>query len=205
MRILFLAVLLAGVGLAGLYPWYNNNFTGAEIDSWVAYETPGGFRAVDVPLTSANDPVRVLVDLTTRGPANFTGDVAVLTLTADVGSRTVLADTLNFRNSVQRDQSPQALASTYRGAAGVISPVENATYRFTIGQGDAEDINFSKVELVLRSGAAMTDPRAQPVGFALIALGVIGIVLASRRRDGPPQNPNSQPPPPRWGRGAADR
>lgn len=203
MRAFFLAVLLAGVALAGIYPWYNNNFTGSEIGAWTAYETGSGFRPIDVPLTPASDPVRVLVDLTTRGPTNFSGDVAVLTLTADVGSRTVLADTLNFRNSIQRDQSPQMQARIYRGEAGVISPVENATYHFTLGQGDAEGIRFNKVELILRGDAAVTDPRAQPVGFALIAIGVVGLVVASRR--GRPRNPNSQPPPPRWGRGGSDR
>lgn len=205
MRFLFLLILLAGVGLAGLYPWYNNNFTGAELGSWTVYDRAGGFRAVDVELEASDDPVRVLVDLTTRGPARFSGDVAVLTLTADTGGKTVLADTLTFSKSVQRDQSPQMLASVYRGEAGVISPVKDGTYRITVGRGDADGINYSRVDLVLRSGAAITDPRAQPVGFTLVAIGLIGIVLASRfGRGGRPENPNSQPPPPRWGRGAGN-
>lgn len=200
MRALFLLIILAGVGLAGLYPWYNNNFSGKEIGTWPVYEN-GAFRAVDVPLAASSDPVRVLVDMTTRGQANLTGNVAVLTLTADLGSRTVLADTLNFRNSIQRDQSPQLQARIYRGEAGVISPVENATYRFTVGRGDAEGVSISKVELVLRSGAALTDARAQPVGFALVAVGVIGLVIASRLRRRRANDPNPQPPQPRWGRG----
>ncbi len=56
------------------------------------------------------------------------------------------------------------------------------------------------VDLILRRGAAKLDARIQPVGFALMAIGFIGLVLALRagRRN---KNPNSQPPP-RWGRGS---
>ena len=35
-----------------------------------------------------------------------------------------------------------------------------------------------------------------------MAIGFIGFVLALRRGGGTPPNPNSQPPPPRWGRAA---
>lgn len=204
MRALFLLILLAGIGLAGLYPWYINNFSGEELGTWTVYDTAAGFRSVEIPLAVSSDPVRVLVDMTTRGPVNFSGDVAVLTLTADLGGRTVLAKTLNFRNSIQRDQSPQMVAPIYRGEAGVLSPVENATYRFNVGQGDAEAVNYSKVDLVLRSGAARTDPRAQPVGFVLVAIGVIGLVLSFRRKSSSGGS-GPQPPTPRWGRDAAQQ
>jgi hypothetical protein len=41
----------------------------------------------------------------------------------------------------------------------------------------------------------------------MMAVGFIGFVLSLRGRGdgGTPPNPNSQPPPPRWGRGAAGR
>lgn len=204
MRAIFLLLILAGVGLAALYPWYNNNFSGEEIGIWPVFEE-GSFKSVEISLSPSQDPLRVLVDLTTKTPVTFDRAVAVLTLTADVGSRTVLADTMSFGNAKAREQSPQMQSRIYRGEAGVISPVENAVYRFTLAQGDAEGVDFSKVDLILRSGAAQTDPRAQPVGFALIAIGLIGLVLASRFRGRRQENPNSQPPPPRWGRGGGER
>ena len=72
------------------------------------------------------------------------------------------------------------------------------------GATDADDIRIRAVDLILRSDAAEPDSRAQPVGFSLIAVGFIGLLLAIRS-GGRPQNPNSQPPPPRWGRAGSDR
>ncbi len=201
MRFVFLLVILAGVALAGLYPWYNNHFSGEEIGVWSVYERDTGFRQVEAALSPSQAPVRVLVDLTTVTPVDFSRDATVLTLTADIGSRTVLADTMSFGESKPRTQSPQMQAQTYRADAGVITPTEAGTYRFTVGQGDAEGINFSKVELVLRSGTAITDPRAQPAGFSLIAIGVIGLVVASRLRRRSRDRRQAEPPPTQWGRG----
>ncbi|MER9236146.1 hypothetical protein NKI56_29540, partial [Mesorhizobium sp. M0622] len=43
--------------------------------------------------------------------------------------------------------------------------------------------------------------RARPIGFSLMATGLVGLVLAFRFGGRRPENPNSQPPP-RWGRGS---
>jgi hypothetical protein len=70
----------------------------------------------------------------------------------------------------------------------------------------SEGIDIGKVDLVLEHGPQRADPRTQPIGFVLMAVGFIGFVLGLRgRRDGgTPPNPNSQPPP-RWGRAAGQQ
>ena len=65
-------------------------------------------------------------------------------------------------------------------------------------------VDIGSVDIVLATGHGPIDPRLQPAGFALMAIGFVGLVL-SFRRGGPPGNPNSQPPRPRWGRGGAGR
>jgi hypothetical protein len=207
MRFVFLLILLAGAAIGVGYPWYVSNFSGKEIGTWRAYDRATGFRPFEARLTEADAPVRALVDLTTLGAPTFDETRTVLTVTAAGGGRTVLADTLTFSNAVRREVSPQATEKIYRADAGVIHAVTPGTYTFTLGQGDADGIDMRSVDVVLRSDAALLDPRAQPLGFTLMAVGFIGLVAASRRRrrDDAPANPNSQPPPPRWGRDAGRR
>lgn len=205
MRFLFVLILLAGTGIGVIYPWAMTNFSGHEIGTWRVYEQ-GRFKPLTVPLSGRDAPVRVLVDLTARAERIVSQQRTVLTLTAATNGRTVLASTLQFNHSDNpRQASPQLPDKIFRDEAGLIPAVSPGPYTFTVGPGDAEDIPMRAVDLILRSGVGETDGRARPVGFSLMAVGLIGLVLAMRfgGRGGRPENPNSQPPPPRWGRGSA--
>lgn len=200
MRAFFLLLLLAGLAVGGGYPWYVNNFSGEELGSWNVYQAGGAFKPVTVNLKASQAPVRILVDLTAMGSPSFASDRSVLTLTVAGGGRTVLADTLTFGGSQSREHSPQSPDRIFRADAGPLTEIADGSYVFTIGQGDDDRINIRAVDLILRGGALPLDPRAMPAGISLAAVGLIGFVLASRRRR-PDGNPNSQPLPPRWGRG----
>ena len=202
MRFLFVLILLAGVGAGAIYPWAMSNFSGHEIGTWRVYEQ-GHFKPVTVPLSGRDAPVRVLVDLTARAERIVSQQRTVLTLTAAANGRTALASTLQFNHSDNpRQVSPQLPDKIFRDEAGVIATVSSGPYTFTLGPGDAEDIPIRAVDLILRSGAGEADKRARPVGFALMAIGLAGFLLTLRSGGGRPDNPNSQPPPPRWGRGS---
>ncbi|CAH2409260.1 hypothetical protein [Mesorhizobium escarrei] len=203
MRFLFLLILLAGIGIGVVYPWAMTNFSGHEIGTWRVYEQ-GRFKPVTVPLAARDAPVRVLVDLTARAERIVVSQQrTVLTLTAATGGRTVLASTLQFTHAENpRQVSPQLPDNVFRDEAGLIATVSPGPYIFTVGPGDAEDIEMRAVDLVLRSGVGEVDRRAQPVGFSLMAVGLIGLVLAFRYGRRRQQDPNSKPPPPRWGRGS---
>ncbi|MBT1155136.1 hypothetical protein J1C56_05985 [Aminobacter anthyllidis] len=203
MRFLFLLILLGGTGLGIVYPWATTNFTGHEIGTYRAYDRTGGFRPVEVALVTADAPVRVLVDLTTLAPPVVKPASAVLTITASTRGETVLAEALNFYDTTPRERSPQLPDPIFRDDAGLIRDVQPGTYRFVIEQGDADNIQIQSVDLILRSGGGEADARAQPIGLSLMAVGFIGLVLSLRRgKGGRPDNPNSQPPAPRWGRDA---
>ena len=205
MRILFLLILLAGLAAGVGYPWLATNFAGEAIGTYRVYESNGGFRPVEVDLEAEDAPVRVLVDLTALGQANMQADRTVLTLTAATGGRTVLADTLAFVYTSARDTNPQLQERIYRDTAGLIDPVSPGTYTFTLGLGDAERIQIKSVDLVLRREALALDPRIQPVGFAAMAIGFVGLVLAMRRRRSmkAAKPVPAAPPRPRWGRGGS--
>ncbi|MER9417226.1 hypothetical protein NKI95_14750 [Mesorhizobium sp. M0306] len=202
MRSLFALILLIGTGIGVVYPWAMTNFSGREIGTWRVYDQ-GRFKPVAVALSARDGPLRVLVDLTARAERIVSQQRTVLTLTAATGGRTVLASTLQFNHSDNpRQVSPQLPDRIFRDEAGLIPTVTAGPYIFTVGPGDAEGIPMRAVDLVLRSGAGEIDRRARPVGFSLMAAGLAGLVLAFRFGGRRPQNPNSQPPPPRWGRGS---
>ncbi|AEH89635.1 hypothetical protein [Mesorhizobium opportunistum] len=201
MRFLFVLILLAGAGVSVIYPWAMTNFSGREIGTWRVYEQ-GRFRPLTVSLKSRDAPVRVLVDLTARAESIVSQQRTVLTLTAATNGRTVLASTLQFNHvDNPRQTSPQLPDKIFRDEAGLIPAVSTGSYLFTVGPGDVEDIPMRAVDLILRSGVGEADSRARPVGFSLMAVGLIGLLLSLRFGGGRPDNPNSQPPPPRWGRG----
>ena len=203
MRFLFFLILLAGIAVGVAYPWAMTNFSGHEIGSYRVFEQ-GRFKPVTVALSAGDAPVRVLVDLTARAERIVSQQRTVLTLTAATGSRTVLASTLQFNHADNpRQVSPQLPDKIFRDEAGVIETVSPGAYLFTVGPGDADDIPMRAVDLVLRSGAGEIDSRARPVGYGLIAVGLIGFLLTLAFGGRRPENPNSKPPPPRWGRGSS--
>lgn len=202
MRFFFLLMLLVGAALGIGYPFVIQNFSGKEIGSWRVYERGSGFHPIETRLLAADMPIRVLVDMTSIGAPRLSNERTVLTITAATGGRTVLAETMNFVDSAPRPDSPQSGERMYSDDGGVISDVDDGSFVFTVGPGDAEGIEMKSVDLILHADAASYDERAQPIGFTLMGIGFIGFVLALRRGGHPP-NPNSQPP--RWGRGAGGR
>lgn len=200
MRFFFLIILLAGLALGIGYPWTVANFSGTELERRTVYTRGGGFTPTTLRLSPSDAPVRVMVDMTSIGAMTLSGERTVLTLTATVNNRTVLANTLTFAHQEPRPDNPQAGGMIYRDEAGVIDPVEDGDYVFVVGPGDADGIEMRSAELVLRSGVDFIDEKFIPVGYVLMAVGFIGFVLSltrgGRRRDEPPAGP----PPPKWGR-----
>ena len=201
MRIFFLLVLLAGLALGFGYPFAVDSLAVRDLGKWQLYDNASGYQPVVVSLKRGDAPVRVLVEMSATGQPNRASDSAVLTLTADHDSRTVLAETLTFDEGAAREASPQEQEKVYSDTAGVIGEVDDGNYRFTLGPGDAEGVTVRAANLILRTEKA-SDARIQPAGFVLTAIGFIGFVL-TRRRGGIPPNPNSQPPARRWGRGGS--
>lgn len=209
MRAFFaLIVFLFGASLAFGYPLLASRMRPTSIGTYPIYAPATGFMRVDAKLQPDDAPVQIYVELASASAPKFDAARAVLTLTASVSGKTVLAEPVTFADATVRDDTPQTPELIYRAKVGAIDPIDAGapTYSFVAGQGDAEGIDLGRAELILEHGPQNADPRAQPVGFAVMAIGAIAFLLSLRGRgDRPPPNPNSKPPPPRWGRDASER
>ena len=208
MRKLYFLMILAGFAAGFGYPWYIYNLSGQEIGSYVVYRPTIGFIPIDVVLSQSQSPVRVFADLT---PLNgYYPDQArtMLTFTASTGGKTVLATTMNYVASSEEAKNLQTADKVFRDRVGDLVIETPGTYHLVVGEGDLEGLSIKKVELVLRANAVETDPRAFPVGMALFALGVFGMVRSGRRKAGANGQtaapPPAEPEKPKWGRDAAD-
>lgn len=198
-RLLFLIILLAGLGLAILYPWAVTSFSGYEYARIPLYERGTGFKPATVRLSPQDGPIRVIVEMSSVGAANLSGDTTILSLAVTADGATVLSAPLTFRHQDPRPDAPQMGGDIYQDVAGVIAEPRNADYVFSLAPGAAGAIEMRTVTLELRAGAMEFDARLAPVGYMLLAVGFIGLVLSLRRRSVKPSEP--QPPPqPKWGR-----
>jgi len=203
MRLIFMIVFLAGVALAGT-GWLATQVLSHDIGRWRLYDAGTGPLPAHIDLAEKDAPLRVIVDLGVAGPHEMQEGEAAVTLTVAREGRTVLARAMDFAGVHPRDTNIQTQERIYVDTAGMIDRVDTGNYVFTAGMGDAEDVTVRHVDLVLRHEWGAADPRYRPIGYALMVVGFVGLVLAFRHTGGGrPQNPNSQPPPPRWGRGGA--
>jgi hypothetical protein len=147
MRTLFVLLFVAGLAAGFVYPWYVTNFSGHDIGSWPVYRRGGDFLPVTTRLTAADEPVRVLVDMTAVAPPEFSQSGTALTITASTQNRTVLAEMLSFEEAKPQERSPQLREKIYRDEAGIIADVEDGDYTFILGRGDLERIEIRAADL----------------------------------------------------------
>ena len=199
-RLFFLLFMLFGVGAGVVYPWMANNVAGREIGRWQVYERPAGFVPVTLDLPATNAPIRAFFDIRLNGPLVLSSGGSLLTITGAVDGQTVLARSVAVTEITTRLVDPQSAALESTFDLGTVANPKAGSYVFTTGPGDVEAQRLERVWLRIEEGLKQPDDYAQPVGFAAMAIGFIGLVL-SFRRSSRPANPNTQPQPPKWGRG----
>ncbi len=200
MRFLCFLLILFGAALGFGYPWYMYNMSGSEIGNFRVYQRGGNFKPVDVVLSESLAPVRVFVDIIPLQGYYPSQARTMLTLTASTEGRTVLASSLNYVSSTEESKNLQNSDKVFRDIAGDIMTVAPGLYRFVVGEGDVEGLSLKTVDLVLRSNAEAADPRAMPAGIALAALGIFGLIAASRRAR---RLAAAEAAKPKWGRDAS--
>ncbi len=196
-RLAFLLLILAGGGLGIAWPWLQQTYSGYEIGTWRVFDGTAFTRAEARPAPSES-PIFLTVEMITSGPLRADRKGAVLTLTAEDGGRTVLAQALDFEGVQGRVVSPQSGELAYRTAAGRIQSVSDSGLVITVARGEEDRVRLVSVDVTVEASAIPVQPNAIPVGYVLLGIGFVGLLLTFR--SGHPKNPNSSPPPPKWGR-----
>lgn len=196
MRLVFLAVLLVGVLLGLVYPWAESG-RGYEIGRWRAYDSASGFRPVEILLPTDQRQIVVRTEISTPRPIEGTDIRTVMTLTVSSNGRTELVHNFTLDGVEPRIVSPQLPGRIYAAEAGVLYYPGEEPYTFTFGPGDVE-VDVATADLILIGGTRDIDEAVLPIGYGMMGIGFLGLLMTFRRRR---DNPNSQPPPPRWGRG----
>lgn len=195
MRLVLLSILLLGLLLGIVYPWAGGG-SGFEIGRWRAFDVASGFQPVEILLPTDQEQIVVRAEMATPRPVEAAGSPGVLTLTVSHVGRTEIAQILTLDGVEPRLVSPQLPGRIYSLEAGLLYHPGEDPYVFVFGPGEIE-ADIATVDLVLIGGTRDVDEAVPPIGYAMMAIGFIGLVMTFRKRR---ENPNSKPPP-RWGRG----
>lgn len=197
LRGLFFVMAALGFVLAIIYPFAAGKQQGRELARWQALDERGDFIQFETKLPASEDQVRVAVEVETAEPTQALGDAVVLTLTAGRGQTTEFAQVFRLSGAEPRAQPSPSGKQRFVLHAPVLRPVRDEPYRFVFTEGEVEQ-PFSSVQLVLVGGTYAYDASVPPIGYGMIALGMLGMLLTRRSRNGAPAQKTA---PRKWGRG----
>ncbi len=191
-RVLFFLLLACGFLISVVYPFAADHQQGHEIARWQALDGNGGFREFETLLPNEEEQVLVKVEVATNEDVD--ADAIVLTLTASTGTTTHFARTFTLEDG--ESLPSQEGSRRYVLDAEALWFIYDEPFRFVFTEGEV-GMPFSSVELVLIGGTYAYDEAVPPIGYAMMAMGMLGMFFTRRRRGG-----KSKPPePPKWGRG----
>lgn len=195
LRILFSLMFVVGILLGIIYPLAAKHIAGYEIGRWRVFERDAGFTPAEAMLSPAEAPVFVAVEIETDAPLRAGEGRSVMTVTAtSPGEKVMFHRHLAFAGTGVRE-SPQARNLRYRDEPGTLEGVDGR-HEFVFAAGKDMEPSILTADLILNAGAFDLDARAEPSGFTLMALGLVGFFMTLRRGGQP-----KAPPPQRWGRG----
>lgn len=193
-----LAGLLIGFGalLAFLYPLVVEDEEGRQAGHWQVLAEDGSTETVSVILQAVDSPVQVYVY------AGIAGGI-------ETGADRVLARVTISRNGVPDRQAdltfsqwpptpdeadPQVML--YRDHAGTLRPRRGALYTVEVAPAFGDGVDLRTIEVLVQAESQVYDDAVPPIGYGMLAIGIVGMAATFWRRRRRPD----APPAARWGR-----
>jgi hypothetical protein len=196
MRFFFLVILFAGLALGVVYPMAVRNVSGYEIGTYPLFDADG-FKWAEVQIAPSEAPVRVRLRMRVAERLVVAGPLPVLRLSASTGGVVVFDQVVTFAG-IEPQPAAELGGFVYEDETATVERIDgDDAYVFTLGPAVGNEVLPERIDLVLNAGAFDLDPRAVPIGYALVAVGLVGLVAMIRRRR---RLNRENPPPPRWGR-----
>jgi hypothetical protein len=198
-RLLGLLLFIAGLALSFAPAATFSQFLGREIARETVFED-GAFREAVVDLNPALAPAAFRLRIEEDGrydPAS--GQAALAVVISHSGQSGFAAPVI----PTERDRAPEAVQSgavVYDVAVTRFSELVSGPYRFTVSEGDADEIGLTRVDLVVQANAFVEPPDFAFYGNVALWLGAALFFIGLRRRNRNRAANPSEPPAPKWGR-----
>ncbi|MGB7336255.1 MAG: hypothetical protein WBD01_10750 [Salaquimonas sp.] len=207
MRKIGFLLIIVGVGLAYLYPLFQEQFTGKEFARERIFDrTKGGWqngwREVDINLTEANNPVRIRLIGHVLSGNYFLNNTLPLQVNLSGANGTVLSTDLQI-NARENQNESVTNERTVQIATTEFGVIEDGIYRLSVTSSIARDVNLNWMDAIFVSNVTVRDESFRNIGLGLMMGGLLMVMFGRKRRRLNAPNrvaEKSAKKPSRWGR-----
>ncbi|MFZ1815718.1 MAG: hypothetical protein WBO55_08490 [Rhizobiaceae bacterium] len=202
MRVIAILLLIAGIGVAFVWPSLVMRNSGEGGDTVLVFDrTDGGWqqgwRAATIQLSPKDNPVRLMIEARFLPGLKFDAATTDMEISLARGGTVVLEGLFELPLPTDAGSNAPTLGSS------MVTPefdiAEAGSYTIFVRSTESRDINFAEVRASTRSNVAVPDDSLRTPAFAAIGLGIILLVLdrlTSKRRKGRGRKQTAS----RWGR-----
>lgn len=193
-----LAVLFIGFGalLAFVYPFVVEDEEGRQAGYWQVLAGDGSTETVSIVLQAEDSPVQVYVYAGIAGSVETGADRVQARVTI---SRNGVPDTeaeLTFSQWPPAPDTANPRIMLYRDRVGTLRPRSAALYTVEVDPAFGDGAELRSLEVLMRAESQVYDRKVPPIGYGMLALGLVGMAATFWRRRRKPV----APPAARWGR-----
>jgi hypothetical protein len=191
MRKLAFLLMLAGVGLAYLYPLYQDQsagevFAGKRIFDCSLGGWGNGRQTVEVDISESQSPVRIRLKGTISSGAYFQNNVLPLRLELDGPDGKVFETTLEINNRENNDASRGSERAIFANTVefGILA---SGKHVLTASTSLERDINLLTMDAAFVANVNAIDNQYRDIGIGMLVGGMFLLIVGRKRKKNKPE------------------